>query len=267
MARSEDFEHYYYEVFGDRWPELRSALLTRGESLAVGTQGKAQSPYYIDPASAEPVRALEVQPGLEVLDMCAAPGGKTLLIAEALAGEGVLVANDRSAARRARLHRVLDQHLSPNHRAVLSITGHDATRWGLYERDRYDRILLDAPCSSEAHVLSSPKALKVWSAKRPRRLANQQYAMLRAAIDALRPGGLLVYSTCALAPAENESVVARLLQKKNVDARWTALPWEDAPSCAEQIGAGYRLWPDRCSGAGPIFLSLLTKRAGSVPQG
>lgn len=285
------FEETYRQLLGERWSRLRPALVERslwgvrrnpfvaghdpgGEDLPslpgvrVAREPFPAAPldpdtglvawYAQDPASVAAALALGVEPGQRVLDLCAAPGGKTLVLAAALGEHGELVANDRSAARRTRLARVLDEHLPSALRARVQVTGHDATRWSLHERDAYDRVLLDAPCSSEAHVLADPRALRQWSPARSRQLARRQYAMLAAALDAVRPGGRILYSTCALAPAENDGVVERLLTDRRRSGRSAVLP---APTpLGEPTTHGRLILPDE-GGLGPIYLALLERRA------
>ena len=138
-----NFEDYYSEIYGGRWQNLKPALLLEPEGYCV-SEGLLKA-YYLDRASAAAARALDVKPGDHVLDMCAAPGGKTLLLALSLAGKGSLISNDRSSDRRRRLKDVVETHLPVAFRDIVNVTGHDASRWGLHEQDTYDRILLDAP--------------------------------------------------------------------------------------------------------------------------
>ena len=201
------FDRHFASIYGDRWPALKKALAapTRPDAHLAGLV----KPYYLDHASVRAARALGVVPGDEVLDLCAAPGGKTLVLALALAGSGRLVSNDRSSDRRGRLRRVIEEHLSPDLRSNLTITGHDATTWGLHEQQAYDRVLLDAPCSSERHLIHNPSYLADWSPGRTRTLARQAMAMLCAGLEALRPGGWLLYSTFSISPEENEVLLER----------------------------------------------------------
>ena len=192
-----------------------------------------------------------------VLDMCAAPGGKSLVLASKLAGSGSLVCNDRSSQRRSRLKRVLDKHLPSPWRAVVSITSHDATKWGLYEQQAYDAVLLDAPCSSERHVFNDPKALSAWSPSRPKRLAIQQFAMLAAALEAVRVGGTVLYSTCSVSPAENEDVIEKLQVKR--PGRFEEIPCDSA--FAEPRAHGHIILPDASGGRGPLYYCLLRRLA------
>ena len=199
--------------------------------------------------------ALDVQSGDRVLDMCAAPGGKTLVLAPKVAPSGSLIANDRSSSRRNRLHRVLDAHLPADVRKLVTITSHDATRWCLHETGVYDKILLDVPCSSEQHVLASPSHLATWSQARSRNLATQAYAMLAGAVLVLKPGGTLVYSTCTVSNRENEEVVKRLVEKKTDLVELVQWPGTEG----EWTGYGTRIWPDRIPGSGPIFFSIIRR--------
>mgnify|MGYP006266076041 CR=1 FL=1 len=260
QERLEAFDSYYQELYPERWPALREALLGEGRYEAL-EEGLLQA-YYLDPASAAVARLLPLEADsrqLRLLDACAAPGGKTLVLLQRLQGgdgaQAQLVANERSAGRRARLHRVLQTHVPPELLAAVTVTGHDATRWGLYEQDAYDGILLDVPCSSERHVLQSPRHVREWSPKRSDRLAKQAVAMLAAMIDALRPGGAVVYSTCALTPRENDAVVARVLERRGerVQLLPVELPFGEA---TEQ---GVQVLPDRSGGAGPMYAALLRK--------
>ncbi|MCF7928826.1 MAG: RsmB/NOP family class I SAM-dependent RNA methyltransferase [Spirochaetales bacterium] len=231
-------------------------------------------PYYMDPASIAAARAAEAGPGMEVLDLCAAPGGKSLVLACGIFGDsggGRLVSNDRSSARRRRLHLVLDEHLPSAWRQRIEVTGHDARRWGLYESDRYDRVLADVPCSSERHLLDHPRALESWSPARTRHLAVQAYTILKAGFTALKPGGILLYSTCTLSEYENEGVIKRFLDK-HPQAKLLSpqsglrMSMTEAVLSPEPKGGslGQRIWPDKSGGLGPIFFARITKNTKST---
>ncbi len=236
------FDRHFETVYGPRWPALREALSAppRPEALVDGLV----KPYYLDTASVRAARALDVQPDDTVLDLCAAPGGKTLVLATALAGTGRLTSNDRSADRRGRLKTVIEDHLPEPWRANVTVTGHDATRWGLHEQNVYDRILLDAPCSSERHVLRSPAHLAEWSPGRTRTLAQQALAMLCSALEALKPGGTMVYSTCSISPDENDGALERFTAKRR--GLWTL------------VERSLTL-PDDSGGEGPLFYAVIRK--------
>jgi len=274
------FERYYEELFPGRWPALKEALAA--EATMVSLEEGLRKPYYLDMASVVAASALEVCAGERVLDLCAAPGGKSLILARAAGPTGSLTANDRSAGRRARLHRVLADHLPPELLARVRVTGHDAARWGLHEQGIYDRVLADVPCSSERHLVGSPELTARWSPARTRHLAIQAYAILASGVEAAKQGGTVVYATCALSPRENDEVVAKL-----IDRRGSAIIVEEPAALAARlfdsaallpVGAaagsplskvepeitrfGLQIWPDRANGMGPIYFARIGKRAG-----
>lgn len=274
-------------AFGDRWPGLREALLRPGRQIfrynrflssvpgggdfAPGIAEWCGSPgrhpvrssdglldgYVMDPASWWAAKALDVQPGDDVLDLCAAPGGKSLILAEDLREEGTLIANEPSDARRESLMSVIRQYIPRDVRERVRVTGRDGARWGMHEPEAFDRILVDAPCSGERHLLERPSEMSEWSPRRSEGLAARQYALLCSALLALRGGGRLVYSTCALSPLENGDVVAKFLKKKGERVRPVDLP---LPEEAERVSGGVQFFPDRC-GYGPIFYAAFEKTA------
>jgi 5-methylcytosine rRNA methyltransferase NSUN4 len=255
------FEQYYQSRFVERWQPLRESLLKPPQHVALTDSLKTI--YYLDEASVAAAQALPLEPGNRIVDLCAAPGGKTLVLAGRLPPNASLISNERSSARRARLHRVLDEHLSEPLRARVTITGHDATRWGVVQPLSCDRILLDVPCSSERHVITDPAHLARWSASRSQRLAIQAFAMLAAAIDALVPGGMVLYVTCALTSTENDDVIAKAFRKREglVSTIPTDLPW------GELTRYGVHVLPDAAEGRGPLYVCLLKKAEteGGVP--
>ena len=266
------FETFYGELFGPRWTGLRESLLAPGSSVAFD-DGLVR-PYVLDPASILAAACLDVGSSDSVLDLCAAPGGKSLVLASRLGENGSLVCNERSASRRARLHRVLDEHLPEATRRLVTITGHDAARWAIYERGAYDRVLADVPCSSEQHVIQSAGALAQWSPSRTRRLAQGAYAIGCAAVDAVKPGGRVVYATCALSPLENDGVVERLLDRgrgalEAARAAATVAIEARRPETASRTAAGppgsptehgWMILPDADAGLGPMYIAIIERR-------
>lgn len=233
---AEAFDRHFEQIYGPRWAGLRRALEAppQPEAHLVGLV----KPYFLDGASVKAAQALGVEKDDTVLDMCAAPGGKTLVLALALEGTGRLVTNDRSSDRRARLKKVVADHLPEPWQSNVEVTGYDATRWGLHEQEVYDRILLDAPCSSERHLVHSPKHLADWSAHRTKTLAQQALAMLCAALEALKVGGHLVYSTCSISPEENEGLLGRFAAKR--PGRFEVL--EQTLVLPDEAGEGPLFW-------------------------
>lgn len=210
--------------------------------------------YVMDAASVLAAQSLPLESARRILDVCAAPGGKALVLAERMPEDAELVLNDRSNARRTRLATVVKDYLPSPVRDRIRITGQDGRKLGITQPAAYDAILLDAPCSSEAHVLRDDKALAEWSITRSKRLAQDQYALLTSALTALRPGGYLLYSTCALSPLENDGVVDRLLVKKRHPALVEQLRFE----WGEATQYGWLVLPD-LAGCGPLYFCLLNK--------
>lgn len=153
--------------------------------------------------------ALDPQPGERVLDLCAAPGGKTSHIAARMRNEGEIVANDLSRARTHRMHALLEKL---NARAT--VVRRDGTRIGRREPGGYDRVLVDAPCSGEGRFhLSDPSSISDWTVAKTRRLSSLQKSLLHSAIAAVRPGGVVLFSTCTYGRIENEAVIERAISR------------------------------------------------------
>ena len=255
---AELFDSYYSELYGERWSSLRAALL--GEPCQCGYSEKLLKTYYLDTGSVRTARALPLENAEKIADFCAAPGGKSLIIASTMPEDATLVSNERSRDRKARLQKVLDEHLPEEIRSRVSVSGFDASCWCNHEREAYDRILLDAPCSSERHVMADPKYLALWTPARIRNLAVTQWSLLSSAFLVLKKGGFMVYSTCALAYAENDGVIKKLL-KKYADASVVALPETDPDGLCngERTEFGVHVLPDRQNGAGPLYFALIHK--------
>jgi len=251
-----EFFRYYEKWYGDRWAPLLAALGAPAPKVVRDCFGGHAS-YVMDSASIRAASALRVQSGDRVLDLCAAHGGKTLILAEALAGRGALIANELSMPRRRRLKEVIDTRVPDSQRGLITLTGFDGNQFGLKRAGEFDRVLLDAPCSSEAHLLAEDPLMKDWRESRTRQLAMRQYSLLCSALLALKPGGTLVYSTCSISPLENDGVIGRLLERK---ADQAALDPETGDLAdLEKTQFGFQIFPDRFQGAGPIYLSRLVK--------
>ncbi len=250
------FDDFYRGLYQDRWESLKASFLRQPSPVTL--PGPLLRPYYMDSASILAAESLPVMQGDSVLDMCAAPGGKTLAIALKLKGTGALTANDRSSARRSRLHSVISECLPPDYRSNITVTGHDSSKWGLFEQDKYDAILLDAPCSSERHVITSPEAMAQWSPSRSKRLSIQQFAMLASALRAVKTGGFILYSTCSICPTENQDVVERLFARRPGCVEEMPLPESSEPS-SEPLTHGCIVMPDSQDNCGPLFFCLIRR--------
>lgn len=150
-----------------------------------------------------PPLALGALPGERVLDVAAAPGSKTTQIAQMMCNTGLIVANDNNRKRIRGLTGNIDRSGTLN--AV--VTCQPGQVFGKFTPDYFDRILLDAPCSSEGTIRKSLSALDLWSESMIDRLARTQIGLLVATFRALKPGGVMVYSTCTFAPEEDEGVL------------------------------------------------------------
>ena len=152
-------------------------------------------------------RLLDPQPGERVLDLCAAPGGKTTHLAALMRDEGELVAVERHKGRAEALRRTAARMGA----TCIEVRVADAAEPA---DGVYDRVLVDPPCSDLGTLASRPDARWRKTADQPERLALTQGAILRAGADALAPGGTLVYSTCTISPAENERVIDAFLAER-----------------------------------------------------
>jgi len=164
--------------------------------------------YYIqEPSAMAPVELLDVRPGHRVLDLCAAPGGKSTQIAAKLQGEGVLVTNDNAAERTKALAKNIE--LAGVRNAVV-LNEEPASLAPVFAR-WFDRILIDAPCSGEGMFRKDESMIAAWERHSVERCSTMQRDILRHAAAMLAPGGVLVYSTCTFSPVENETQIAALL--------------------------------------------------------
>ncbi|MDR1507179.1 MAG: 16S rRNA methyltransferase [Treponema sp.] len=256
---NQSFDDYYLSLYGGRWPSLRRALLEESRSVPF-TGSRLVSPYYMDSGSIRAAESLRPAESGIVLDACAAPGGKSLVLASSLFEGATLLSNEVSRERRRRLLNVLDSHLSAEAKALVSVSGFDAAALGgrADQRNRFAGVLLDAPCSSERHVLQNENALSRWTPARPRFLARRQWALLSSCFLLLKPGAPLVYVTCALSPEENDGVAGRLIAKYGDKA---ALD----PPCfpeGEKTAFGRIILPDFSGGAGPMYVARFVKTHG-----
>lgn len=206
------FNDYYNQIFQEQWPSLLEGL--KSPTQKVSLEAVSGKNYELDAASLAPIEFLPLQKGDKVLDLCAAPGGKSLAMLITTQGKIQLVSSDLSMNRVSRLKKVLFEHTPSEWHKNIHVFCKDGNQYGLREKEAYDAVLLDAPCSSERHVLQSPKDLKDWSIKRIRGLKLRQHSLLCSALATVRIGGHVMYSTCALVNDENDGVIERLYESR-----------------------------------------------------
>jgi len=165
--------------------------------------------YYIQNSSSMiPSLVLDPEPDESVLDMCAAPGSKTTHMGQLMQNKGLLVANEASHAR----VRALVINIQKCGLSNCVVTRQDGIGFEK-NKERFDKILLDAPCSDIGTARKNPDIIRRWSIERVRNLASLQKKLIRSAYLCLKPGGVLVYSTCTTSREENEEVVEHLLSR------------------------------------------------------
>lgn len=195
-------------------PNLRCFTFIRGDvsrfpPARLGSLG-VMDYYLMDAASLLPVLALGLQPGDTVLDLCAAPGGKTLALLQTGCCRN-LAANDLSTSRTGRLQKVLHSYVPQDirDRSRVRVTSWDGRKWGELEGDTYDRVLVDVPCTTDRHSLHEEENNIFQRSRKKERqmLPMLQVQLLAAGLLATKPGGHVVYSTCSLSHLQNEYVV------------------------------------------------------------
>jgi NOL1/NOP2/sun family putative RNA methylase len=236
-------------------PWCETGFLIGADALAGKHSWHAAGLYYLQEPSAMAVaEALDVQPGHLVLDLAAAPGGKATQLAGLLQGEGALVANEIAPARIKPLGENLERFGVTNAIVLNEEPARLAARLG----PAFDRVLLDAPCSGEGMFRKAPAARDEWSAEHVAGCALRQSKILDSAARLVRPGGLLLYSTCTFAPEENEAQIARFL---DAHPGWRLEPIPPSPGFSPGLlglTGAVRLWPHRAPGEGH-FLALMRK--------
>ncbi len=172
----------------------------------------AAGAYYLqEPSAMSPVSALQVQPGMRVLDLCAAPGGKSTQIADALRGEGLLVANEIHPTRA----RILLENIERMGVKNAVVLGETPARIAKHFGAWFDCVLVDAPCSGEGMFRRDVIARQEWTADSPEQCHVRQMEILESAAKCVKGGGALVYSTCTYNSRENEETIAEFLQNNS----------------------------------------------------
>lgn len=219
-----------------------------------GTAEHAGGAFYLQEASAMASAAvLDAAPGERVLDLCAAPGGKSTQIAAAMADRGLLVSNDPEPARARVLAGNLERMGAANAIVVNALPYRLAALWP----DYFDAVLVDAPCSGEGMFRRDPASREEWRPGAPEGCARRQAEILDQAAKLVRPGGRLVYSTCTFNAVENEGSIRGFLAR-HPDFSPEAF---SLPGVGDSSGGMLRLWPHRVRGDGHFVAKL--RRAGN----
>lgn len=228
--------------------------------------------YYIQEASAMvPAVCLEAVPGEKILDLCAAPGGKSTQTACALKGQGLLICNEIHPARA----KILSENIERMGIRNAMVTNETPQALEKAFPEYFDRILVDAPCSGEGMFRKNEDAQGEWSLENVELCAKRQAEILDCAANMLKAGGRLVYSTCTFAPLENENAIGCFLERhsdfkiKEVK-KWQGMAdgepaWMEQP--LEEIKHTIRLWPHKMKGEGHYVAVLEKESSEFIEEG
>lgn len=227
--------------------------------------------YYIqEPSAMAPAEYLDVRPGMRVLDLCAAPGGKSTQIAGKMRGRGILVSNEIHPARA----RILSENIERMGIKNAIVVNETPQKLEEVFAAYFDRIMVDAPCSGEGMFRKNDEAAGEWSAENVKMCARRQDEILEAAYGMLAPGGRMVYSTCTFAPEEDEGSVSRFLERhpefemvqvKDPPAQLSPAQPDWAQNGNPAVAHAFRLWPHKLDGEGH-FAAVLRKIDGEAAE-
>lgn len=235
-------------------------------------QMKVLDHYALDGASLLPVLALDLAPGDRVLDLCAAPGGKTLIALQSLL-PGLVVSNDATESRVKRIRAVLKQYIPHGMSSIENISFVTQVNGCiLQERESYDKVLVDAPCLNDRHSLqeNDNSIFKPSRTKERLTLPELQSQLLVSALQAVRPGGIVVYSTCTLSPLQNDGVVHLALTRiweettiecSVIDMSYAVQPLSFLYCFGSNLGLRYGqiILPSLLSNYGPMYCAKIKR--------
>jgi len=240
------------------WNAVSGRYLSRESTAGLSPLHEAGAYYIQEPSAMAPVSVLSPKPGERILDLCAAPGGKSIQIADAIQNEGLLVCNEPVPSRAKILSRNIERMGVINALVVSADPDQLKDVWtGLF-----DAILVDAPCSGEGMFRRHPETREQWNEQSPEGCATRQKRILDAAWQMLSPGGRLCYSTCTLNTVENEAVVRYMLEN-HADA--VSVPFSlslEEGKTLEACDGMLHLYPHQLKGEGH-FVALLKKQGES----
>ena len=214
--------------------------------------------YYLQEASAmSAVALLDPQPGEHILDLCAAPGGKSTQIAGRMGGQGFLLCNEYSPKRA----KILSRNIERMGVANALVTNETPDALAKRFPDFFHRVLIDAPCSGEGMFRKEEAAVTDWSQETVEMCARRQREILRAGAKMVCPGGRLVYSTCTFAPEENEETIEAFLSEHPEFSPETV----EAPWFTPGPMGSFRVWPHKVLGEGH-FVAVLRKAGCREPE-
>lgn len=224
--------------------------------------------YYIqEPSAMLPGAVLDVKPGDKVLDLCAAPGGKTVQLAAHMKGRGLLVANDINADRVKALVKNIEL-CGVRNAVVLNET---PDRLANNFKGFFDKILVDAPCSGEGMFRKDEEAVRSWGKAKCDKCGSMQRDILQQADKMLKPGGVMLYSTCTFSPEEDELMLERFMNEHQGCYELLEIPKcggieggrKDWAGGIYDFSKAARLWPHKLDGEGH-FAALIKKIDKSV---
>jgi len=245
-------------------PWIENGFYYDGEKIQA-----AKHPYYFaglyylqEPSAMTPANRLPIEPGDKVLDVCAAPGGKATELGAKLKGEGVLIANDISNSRAKGLLKNIEVFGIGN----VLVLSEEPGKLEEYFPEYFDKILIDAPCSGEGMFRKDKKMVKAWEEHGPEFFAKIQRSIVTQAARMLKPGGMMLYSTCTFDPEENEGTIEYLIEQYPEFEIKEIRPYEGfacgkpevTKSQDESLTKTVRIWPHKMHGEGH-YVALLQK--------
>ncbi len=230
------------EVFQlEKIPWVEEGFFVEGEGITNTPEFSLGLIFMQEASSMIPARVLDVEPEMLVLDVAASPGAKTTQISAYMKNTGCIIANDVKYSR----INILASNVQKMGCVNVEITMKDGRYFGRF-KNRFDRVLLDAPCSNVGMIRKNYKYLKLWKQREVEALSKLQKSLIMSAYKALKPHGILVYSTCTLDPEENEEVVDYLLSNTNARLEKIRLPLRSHEPFTEFKGKHYDSEVKKC---------------------
>lgn len=250
-------------------PWIENGFYYDGENVQA-----AKHPYYFaglyylqEPSAMTPANRLPIEPGDKVLDVCAAPGGKATELGAKLQGQGVLMANDISNSRAKGLLKNIEVFGIGN----VLVLSEEPGKLEEYFPEYFDKILIDAPCSGEGMFRKEKRMVKAWEEHGPEFFAKIQRSIVTQAARMLKPGGMMLYSTCTFDQEENEGTIEYLLEQYPEFKILEIAPYEGfgagkpevTKSKSEDFKKTVRIWPHKMHGEGH-YVALLQKGEAKI---